>query len=113
MTLRALSEALGLEVLEAGNLDREVTTAYAADLLSDVLAHAAPGSLWITLQTHANVAAVASLKELAVLLVNGRRPDPDMLNRAREHRVTVLSTSLPAFEIAGRLYQAGLRGGQP
>ncbi len=112
MTLRELVEALGLEILEAGNLDREVTQAYAADLLSDVLAHAAPGSLWITLQNHANVAAVAALKELAVLLVNGRRPDPDMLQRAREHKVTVLSSHLPAFDIAGRLYQAGLRGGQ-
>lgn len=112
MRLRELVEALGLEILEAGNLDREVTTAYTADLLSDVLAHAAPGSLWVTLQTHANVAAVAALKELAVLLVNGRRPDPDMLERAREHNLTVLSTGLPAFEIAGQLYAAGLRGGE-
>lgn len=112
MTLRALAETLGLEILEAGNLDREVTKAYTADLLSDVLTHAEPGSLWITLQTHANVAAVASLKELAVLLVNGRQPDPDMLERAREHGLTVLSTGLPAFEIAGRLYAAGLRGGE-
>ncbi|MCS7316233.1 MAG: DRTGG domain-containing protein [Bryobacterales bacterium] len=111
MTLRALAETLGLEVLSAWDLDREVTGAYVADLLSDVLAHAAPGSLWITLQTHANVAAVAALKELSVLLANGRRPDPDMLERAREHKVTVLATGLPAFEIAGRLYAAGLRGG--
>lgn len=111
MTARAIVEALGLEVLAAGDLDRQLPSAYASDLLSDVMAHASPGALWLTLQTHANVAAVAALKELSVLLVNGRTPDPDMLQRAREHNVTVLRTSLPAFEVAGRLYALGLRGG--
>jgi predicted transcriptional regulator len=110
VTARAMVEVLGLEILTAGDLDREVTTAYASDLLSDVMAHASPGALWLTLQTHANVAAVAALKELSVLLVNGRNPDPDMLQRAREHKITVLRTSLPAFEAAGRLYALGLRG---
>lgn len=112
MTLGELAEALGLEIQAAGDLNREVRAGYVADLLSDVLAHAPPGSIWITLQTHANVAAVAALKELAVIVVNGRKPDQDMLERAREHQVTVLCTSLPAFEIAGRLYAMGLRGGQ-
>jgi Flp pilus assembly protein TadD len=72
MTVRSIVEALGLEVLNQADPDREVTSAYASDLLSDVMAHASPGALWLTLQTHSNVAAVAALKELIVLLVNGR-----------------------------------------
>lgn len=111
MTVRALAEALNLEIIQAGDLDREITTAYVSDLLSDVMAHASPGSLWLTLQTHANVAAVAALKGLVVLLVNGRKAGADMLERAREHNITVLGTSLPAFEAAGRLYLMGIRGG--
>ncbi|MGC8793976.1 MAG: serine kinase [Bryobacteraceae bacterium] len=111
MTVRAMADALGLEILAGGDMDREVSAAYVSDLLSDVIAHAPPGSVWLTLQTHANVAAVAALKELVVLLVNGRKPDAEMLERAREHKVTLLGTSLPAFEAAGRLYAMGLRGG--
>lgn len=113
MTVRDVAEALGLEVLAGEDLDREVRGGYAADLLSDVMAHAGAGSLWVTLQTHANVAAVASLKELAgVVIANGRRPEADLVARAREHKVNLLASPLPSFEIAGRLYGMGIRGSQ-
>ncbi len=112
MTLREVVSNLGLEVLAPGaGLGTEIGGAYCSDLLSDVLAHARPGDLWITLQTHVNVIAVASMKELAaVVLVNGRKPEEDILFKAIEERVAVLLCSLPAFEIAGRLYAMGIRG---
>jgi len=112
MTVRDVVEKLGLEVLTAGaGLDRDVTGGYASDLLSDVIAHAEAGSLWLTLQTHANVVAVATLKDLAaVILVNGRRPDPDAAERALLEKVVLLGTAQPAFEVAGQLYQSGVRG---
>jgi hypothetical protein len=54
---------------------------------------------------------VATLKELAaVVLVNGRTPDPETLEKAREEKVIVLGSRLPAFELVGRLYQMGIRG---
>jgi hypothetical protein len=84
---------------------------YASDLLSDVMAHAQEGDVWITLQKHVNVVAVAQLKSLAaVLVVNGRTPDPDTLARAAEHGVALVVTPLSAFDAAGRLYELGLRG---
>ena len=62
------------------NLDRYVVGGYASDLLSDVMGHADSGSIWITLQNHKNVMAIASLKELAaIILVKGIEPEPDML----------------------------------
>jgi len=92
-------------------LDREVSCGYASDLLSDVIAHARAGDAWVTLQTHGNVVAVASLKELAaVILVNGRKPDAETLDKGRAEGVALLGTLLPAFELAGRLYEMGLRG---
>ncbi len=112
MTVREIVEKLDLEVLtgDAG-LDREITGGYASDLLSDVLAHGQSGDAWVTLQTHSNVIAIASLKDIpAVVLVNGRRPDAETLGKAREEGVVLLGTPLPAFELAGRLYQMGLRG---
>lgn len=112
MTVRDAVQIVGLEILtEDEGLEREVTGGYASDLLSDVMAHSRTGNLWITLQAHRNIIAVATLKELAaVVLVNGRTPDAETLTKAREERVTVLRSQLPAFELVGKLYQAGIQG---
>jgi len=75
-----------------------------------VLCNARPGSLWVTLQTNRNVAAVASLQELAaVLITNGRQPQEDLLDLARDEKVNVLSTPLSTYQVVGRLYELGLR----
>jgi predicted transcriptional regulator len=112
MTLRDAVQMLGLEILvENGGLEREVTGGYASDLLSDVMAHSRAGNLWVTLQAHRNIIAVATLKELAaIVLVNGRTPDAETLTKAREEKVVVLASRLPAFELVGKLYQMGIRG---
>jgi hypothetical protein len=90
---------------------RDVRGGYASDLLSDVMAHAQDGDAWITMQRHVNTVAVAQLKNLpAIVIVNGREPEADMAARAAEHGVAIVTTPLPAFDAAGRLYAAGLRG---
>jgi predicted transcriptional regulator len=86
-------------------LSREITGGYTSDLLSDVMGHADSGKLWITLQTHKNVIAIASLKELAaVLIIKGNEPDADMLAQAREEGIPVLGSNEEAFEISGKLF---------
>jgi len=90
---------------------REVRGGYASDLLSDVMANAQDGDAWITMQRHVNTVAVAQLKNLtAIVIVNGRQPEAEMAARAAEHGVAVVTTPLAAFDAAGRLYAAGLRG---
>jgi serine kinase of HPr protein (carbohydrate metabolism regulator) len=106
MKVSEIKEKLGLTLYggETG-LEREVTAGYTSDLLSDVMGHAGAGSLWVTLQTHKNVIAIASLKELpAVILVRGFRPEADMLDHAREEGIAVLGTTDGTFEITGKLY---------
>lgn len=112
MKLRDVVQGLELGIVTGGaNLDREIAGGYASDLLSDVIAHGDKGVLWITLQAHPNIIAVAALKELAgVILVNGRRPDAETVAKAQQEGTTLLTTPLPAFEVAGRLYGMGLRG---
>jgi predicted transcriptional regulator len=81
MTVNNIVDKLGLTVIggEKG-MDRVVKGGYVSDLLSDVMGNASEGDVWATLQTHKNVMAVASLKELAaVVLVKGFKPDDDML----------------------------------
>lgn len=91
-------------------LDREITGGYTSDLLSDVMGHAESGTIWITIQTHKNVLAIASLKELAaVILIKGNKPDADMLAQAEEEGIPVLGTDLHAFELSGKLYNLLIR----
>ncbi|HYX07056.1 MAG TPA: DRTGG domain-containing protein [Bacteroidales bacterium] len=86
-------------------IEKEVKGGYVSDLLSDVMGNAGEGKAWITLQTHKNVMAIASLKDLpAVILVKGFQPDADMLDQANEEGIPVLGTTENTFEIAGKLY---------
>lgn len=106
MEVKDIVEKMELEVFSgAGNLDKEVKGGYASDLLSDVLGFADEGYMWITLQTHKNVVAVASLKKLsAIVLVKGNRPESGMLAQAQAEGIPVLGTAEPAFETIGRIY---------
>jgi predicted transcriptional regulator len=112
MTIREVVDSSPLEILAgAEGLDKEVTGGYASDLLSDVIANSRAGNLWVTMQTHRNIIAVATLKELAaVVLVNGRTPDPETLEKAREEKAVLLGSRLSTFELVGRLYRMGIRG---
>jgi predicted transcriptional regulator len=106
MKLHELATQLGLTVLTGrAGLDREITGGYTSDLLSDVMGHARAGQVWITLQTHKNVMAIAALKELsAIILVKGLQPDPDMLAQGNIEEIAVLGTEAEAFEITGMIY---------
>ncbi len=86
-------------------LENEINGGYTSDLLSDVMGHADSGKVWVTLQTHKNVIAIASLKELAaVILIKGNEPDADMLAQAEEEGIPVLGSHEEAFEVTGKLY---------
>jgi hypothetical protein len=107
MTLREVVERLGLRALTSDVAgDAEVTGGYTGDLLSDVMANGRPGNIWITMQTHQNILAVAKIKDLAgIVLVNSRRPDKETVWKADKENVTVLGTNESAFRLSGRLYR--------
>lgn len=107
MKVSELAERFKLKVFagEVG-LDNEISGGYVSDLLSDVMGHAKENQVWITLQTHRNVLAIASLKDLAaVILVKGLEPDEDTLEYSNEEGVPVLGTTLETFEMAGKFYR--------
>jgi hypothetical protein len=113
MTLNDLATRLELTVFTPGiPLDRPVQGGYASDLLSDVIGRSRKNDVWVTMQVHPNIVAVCVLKELAgIILVGGREPAAETLGQAERERVPILGTSLPAFELVGRLYGMGVRGG--
>ncbi|MGQ9699982.1 MAG: serine kinase [Candidatus Bipolaricaulaceae bacterium] len=104
MKLEKVAEALGLEFLVRACPEAEVRDGYVSHLLSDVLAHAEPGELWLTHQRHLNVVAVAKLRELSgVVFVRGLRPGLEVLQKAREEGVNLLASQEDAFHTAGKL----------
>ena len=112
MRLTELIQKLNLSVRSAkAHLGREVTGGYASDLLSDVLANSEEGNLWITLQIHQNIVGVASMKDLAgIILVNNREPEQDTLEKAEAERLPIMVTEMPTFELVGKLYSLGIVG---
>ena len=88
--------------------DREIQGGYASDLLSDVMGNSREGDIWVTLQKHVNIVAVAQLNGLAaIVLVNGRKPEPDTVARADEIGIPIISTPLQAFDAIGILVCPG------
>ncbi|MCX7833873.1 MAG: serine kinase [Ignavibacteria bacterium] len=89
--------------------EKSVTGVYTGDLLSDVIANAKKDNLWITIQTHLNIIAVATLKELAAIIIVMNKPISDEVkNKAIEENVILLSTGAKSYEISGKLYELGI-----
>ncbi len=111
MKIKDIIKALDLEIKTGKDLlEREVTGGYAGDLLSDVLANSEKGNIWITLQIHLNVVAVASVKELSgIIIVNGRKPEEETLKKAEEERIPIMVSGLSTYKIVGRLYELGVK----
>jgi len=82
---------------------------YTSDLLSCVMAGAKSNYLWITLQAHLNIVAVAALLEVpAIIITENARPDAATIAKANEQGITLLSTPNPTYEIDGKLWEMGI-----
>lgn len=106
MKVQEIIEKLNLTILGGKEgLQNEITGGYTSDLLSDVMGNIGDGNIWVTLQTHKNVMAIASLRDLAaIILVKGLNPDADMLEKANEEEIPVLGTEMETFEVTGKLF---------
>jgi serine kinase of HPr protein (carbohydrate metabolism regulator) len=111
MKIIDIAKTLDLHVISGEELlEREVTGGYTGDLLSDVLANSEKGNLWITIQIHQNIIAVASSKDLSgIIITNGRKPEEETLKSARAEKIPVLLCNLLTYEVTGRLYEIGIR----
>jgi hypothetical protein len=112
MKLEEICQALSLETCTAGGkLKREVTGGYASDLLSCVMAKAQAGNVWVTLQAHPNIVAVASLLNLTgIIITEGVDPDEATRTKAEEEGVPLLKTPLTTFAVVSKLAELGIRG---
>jgi hypothetical protein len=112
MNLQQMIQELDLTVLTEPQDFASVVpqSGYASDLLSCVMSGAGHQGVWITLQAHGNIVAVAALLDLvAIVITEGAQPDEATIARANSEGITLLSTPLPTFAIVGKLWELGLR----
>ncbi|NLL47816.1 MAG: serine kinase [Firmicutes bacterium] len=108
MKVKEIATKLGLEVI-SGSLEEEVSGIYVGDLLSNVMAQAKPGNIWITVHSHQNVVAVASLTEVAAVIVVENFPiEPATVQKAGEVEVTILRTPMSAADLIRKLIALGV-----
>ena len=112
MIVKELAEYYGLKVAAgAEGLDREVRRGYCGDLLSDVMANAPIGCVWLTVQGHQNIVAVALLREMAaVVLTGGREPEPQTVARGRRRAHADPDLAELGVRTGRKLYVAGVDG---
>ncbi len=112
MTLNEIANELPLSVQTAKDkLDVQVTGGYASDLLSCVMAKARQGNIWVTLQSHVNIVAVAALLQLAgIIITEGMQPDTATLEKASDEGIPILTSPHTTFTIVSQLAQLGIRG---
>lgn len=101
MTVKELVDKYDLEVVAGPNLEKEIDGAYFGDLLSNVMARAEKGNLWLTVQGHQNVVAVALLVELsAVILVENFDYEENAVQRACQKGVNLLKSKKKSYSLA-------------
>jgi len=112
MNLQQIIDQLNLSVLTESKDFAGITPTggYSSDLLSCVMAGAKKGNIWITLQAHLNIVAIAALNEVgAIIITENAQPDAASITRANEQGVILLSTTQSTYEINGKLWQLGIQ----
>lgn len=107
MNVRELVETFNLTKV-AGKIapDRDIKGGYCGDLLSEVMGNARAGCVWLTVQTHQNIVAVAVLKEMAAIVIaGGGSPSPEAVEKADAENIPILTSSMSSFELAGKIYR--------
>ena len=109
LILKDIYKKLELETINEAELTKEVKGCYIGDLLSNVMARAQEGELWITIQGHQNVIAVALLTEVsAVIVCEDIEVDENTIKRANEKEVNVFRSNLSAYDLAKKLVNIGV-----
>ena len=106
MKVSEISAALGMKCLSEPAEDREVTGCYAGDLLSWVIGRAEKDNAWATIMSNVNVAAVAVMADISmIILTESVEPDDPLLEKARLHGIGMYSTESSTYEISWKIHE--------
>ena len=104
MTVRELETTLSLTPVSCADPDRSFSGVYIGDLLSWVMGRASSDNVWITIMSNINIVAVASLADVAcVILAEGVTLEDNVRKTAQEKGVNIFTSEKTAYELAAAL----------
>lgn len=105
MTVKELSERFDCQIVCMPDGDRVISGGYAGDLLSWVISRAASGNVWVTIMSNINIVAVASLTDVACILLseNVDLDDASIKDRAISQGINILKTPLDSFSACSEI----------
>ena len=108
MTIQELIEKIELKPLSKFE-NRTVAGVYISDMVSDVMAGAKSGDLWLTIQTHKSIVPAANLVDVSAVIITGGKEVPaETIDFANKYDIAILSSALPTFKLVGKLYELGI-----
>lgn len=108
MKLKDLIEKTGLKILTNMD-DKDVDGVFISDMLSDVMANAQAGNLWLTVQTHSNIVSAANLIDVSAIVVTlGKEVSQKTIDLANRYHVVILSSNESSYNLTKKLIDAGL-----
>ncbi|MBZ5495063.1 MAG: serine kinase [Acidobacteriia bacterium] len=108
MTIQELIEKLALKPLSKFE-NRTVAGVYISDMVSDVMAGAKSGDLWLTIQTHKSIVPAANLVDVSAIIITGGKQVPaETVEFASKYGIAILASELPTFKLVGKLYALGV-----
>jgi len=109
MTIQELTVKLKLNPLSKFE-NREVNGAYISDMISDVMAGAKSGNLWLTIQTHKSIVPAANLVDVsAIIITSGKEVPLETIDLASKYNIPILASALPTFTLVGKLFELGIQ----
>lgn len=110
MKIFELAKELNLQLLIETDKDIKIEGVYVGDLLSVVMSKAKADYIWITIQTHINVMAVAELLDIScIIVVENMEVEADTLQKARELDIPIFRSRESAYQVACKLNSMGIK----
>ena len=112
MKVNQIIEPLKAEVVVGEKMEeQDIEGGYCGDLLSDCIASAKEESVWVTIQSHPNIVAVAVLVGMPCIVVsNYQEIGEETVKRAQKEGITILRTSLTSYQAVSVLSSLGIPG---
>ncbi len=112
MNLLTVKDLLNAEVLcGEENLKKEISSAFACDLMSDVLAYVEDNTLLLTGLINPQTIRTAEMMDInAIVFVRGKLPNQAIIDLAKENDIVIMTTKHILYESCGILFNKGLKG---
>lgn len=104
MVVRELAEYIGGKIV-TGDSEHRVKSAFASDLMSDVLTMDEEDLVLITGLCTQQVIRTAEMSDIeTIIFARGKTITQDIIDLAKDHDITLISSQLSVFKLCGMLY---------